>query len=43
MQLHFISLYYNRTYGDIRPPTPPAVSSVTVRGYVNGYIDPIIN
>ena len=30
-----ISAYGYRTYGDIRPPTPPAVNPVTARGYIN--------
>ena len=30
-----ISACYDRTYGKIRPPAPPAVTSVTVRSYIN--------
>jgi hypothetical protein len=30
-----ISPCHYRTYGDIRPPTPPAVNPVTVRVYIN--------
>jgi hypothetical protein len=42
MQLYFISPYYYRTYSVSRPPDPPAISPVTIRVYINGYIDPII-
>ena len=30
-----ISACHDRTYGKIRPPAPPAVSSVIVRSYIN--------
>lgn len=33
LQLHFINPYVYRTYGDSRPPTPPAITPVVVKTY----------